>query len=70
MPALPPKLGKNSTPEEVENYREQLEEFQKVLAEKEKAQKETAKEQDEREAENTRSSSQIRKMETTIDSRF
>ena len=61
MPALPPKLGKNPTPEEVENYREQLEEFQKVLAEKEKAQKETAKEQDEREAENTRSQARLEK---------
>ena len=36
MPALPPKLGKNPTPEEVESYREQLEEFQKILAEKRK----------------------------------
>ena len=30
MPALPPKLGKNPTPEEVEKYREQLEEFQSL----------------------------------------
>ena len=61
MPALPPKLGKNPTPEEVENYREQLEEFQKVLAEKEKAQKAIAKEQDEREAENTNSQARLTK---------
>ena len=44
MPALPPKLGQDPTPEEVESYREQLEEFQRVLAEKEKAQKAIAKE--------------------------
>ena len=70
MPALPPKLGKNPTPEEVENYREQLEEFQKVLAEKEKAQKVTAKEQEEREAENTRSQARLEKwkQQLTIDS--
>ena len=61
MPALPPKLGKNPTPEEVESYREQLEEFQKVLAEKEKAQKAITKEQDEREAENTRSQARLEK---------
>ena len=61
MPALPPKLGENPTPEEVENYREQLEEFQKVLAEKEKAQKVKAKEQDDREAENTRSQTRLEK---------
>ena len=61
MPALPPKLGKNPTPEEVESYREQLEEFQKVLAEKEKAQKVKAKEQDDREAENTRSQTRLEK---------
>ena len=61
IPALPPKLGKNPTPEEVESYREQLEEFQKVLAEKEKAQKAITKEQDEREAENTRSQARLEK---------
>ena len=61
MPALPPKLGKNPTPEEVESYREQLEEFQKVLAEKEKTQKAITKEQDEREAENTRSQARLEK---------
>ena len=44
IPALPPKLGQNPTPEEVESYREQLEEFQRALAEKEKAQKAIAKE--------------------------
>ena len=47
MPALPPKLGKNPTPEEVESYREQLEEFQRALAEKE--------------AENTRSQARLEK---------
>ena len=61
MAALPPKLGKDPTPEEVESYREQLEEFQKVLAEKEKAQKAIAKKQDEREAENTRSQARLEK---------
>ena len=35
MPALPPKLGKNPTPEEVESYREQL----RRISEKEKPQK-------------------------------
>ena len=39
MPALPPKLGKNPTPEEVESYREQLEEFQKVSGRKRKGSK-------------------------------
>ena len=70
MPALPPKLGKNPTPEEVENYREQLEEYEKVLAEKKKAQKVTAKEQEEKEAENTRSQARLEKwkQQLTIDS--
>ena len=70
MPALPPKLGKNPTPEEVESYREQLEEFQKVLAEKEKAQKAIAKEQDDREAENTRSQARLEKWKQQLTSRF
>ena len=47
MPALPPKLGTNPTPEEVESYRGQLEEFQKALVEKE--------------AENTRSQARLEK---------
>ena len=70
MPALPPKLGKIPTPEEVKNYREQLEEYEKVLAEKEKAQKVTAKEQEEKEAENTRSQARLEKwkQQLTIDS--
>ena len=56
MPALPPKLGKNPTPEEVESYREKLEEFQRALVEKE--------------AENTRSQARLEKwkQQLTIDS--
>ena len=70
MPALPPKLGKNPTPEEIDQYREQLEEYEKVLTEKEQAQKEAAKEQEEREAENTRAQARLEKwkQQLTVDS--
>ena len=67
MPALPPKLGQNPTPEEVESYREQLEEFQRALAEKRKSSKGSSQGTKGKRGREHQITSQIRKMETTID---